>query len=133
MGTLIIVSVPTLLSLSPSIQDPRVPPSNFHSLSQVTVPLLADNPTHGDHFFHTVADPEEALMPSTRFAPRTLLGASSPDREMMGHLLGSQIAHAITTKEPGETRQLMLGLGLAKAEVEREVFLQIVELVLSVI
>lgn len=52
---------------------------------------------------------------------------------MMGHLFASQIAHAITTKDPTETRSLMLGLGLAQAETEREVFLQVVDLVLSVL
>jgi proteasome assembly chaperone 3 len=52
---------------------------------------------------------------------------------MMGHLLASQIAHAITTKDRTETRSLMLGLGLAKAETEREVFLRVVELVLNVL
>lgn len=52
---------------------------------------------------------------------------------MMGHLFASQIAHAITTKNPTETRSLMLGLGLAKAESDRDVFLQIVDLVLNVV
>jgi proteasome assembly chaperone 3 len=52
---------------------------------------------------------------------------------MMGHLLASQIAHAITTKTRTETRSLMLGLGFAKAETEREVFLRVVELVLNVL
>merc|ERR1712098_291820 len=79
----------------------------------VTVPLLSDNPTTGDPFFQTAQSEEDALMPSTRFVPRTLLGAGGPEREMTGHLFAAQIAHAITTKTPGETRSLMLGLGLA--------------------
>ena len=52
---------------------------------------------------------------------------------MMGHLYGSQIAHAITTKSPEESRSLMLGLGLAKAEQDRDVFLQVIDLVLQVL
>lgn len=52
---------------------------------------------------------------------------------MMGQLFASQVAHAITTKTPTETRALMLGLGLAKAEMDRDYFLQIVDLVLNVI
>ena len=76
---------------------------------------------------------EDALLPSTRFAPRTILGAGNSDREMMGHLYASQIAHAITTKNPGESRSLMLGLGLAKAEQDRDVFLQVIDLVLKVL
>lgn len=52
---------------------------------------------------------------------------------MIGHLFASQIAHAITTKNPTETRALMLGLGLAQAEADRDYFLKVVDLVLNVI
>jgi proteasome assembly chaperone 3 len=100
---------------------------------QVTVSLLSDNPTDGDPYFHTARSSEDALLPSARFAPRTLLGAGGSEREMMGHLFASQIAHAITTKAPAETRPLLLGLGLAKVESERDGFLQIIDLVLNVI
>ena len=51
----------------------------------------------------------------------------------MGHLYASQIAHAIATKNPEESRPLMLGLGLAKAEKDRDVFLQVIDLVLKVL
>ncbi|KAL2404022.1 hypothetical protein ABEF95_002573 [Exophiala dermatitidis] len=103
-------------------------------LSQwVTVPLLSENPTDSDPYFQTNRSGDDALLPSTRFSPRTLLGAGGSDREAMGQLYASQIANAIITKSPEETRQLMLGLGLAKVELERDVFLQIVDLVLSVL
>ncbi|EXJ83740.1 hypothetical protein A1O1_07366 [Capronia coronata CBS 617.96] len=103
-------------------------------LSQwVTVPLLSDNPTHLDPYFQTNRSGDDALLPSTRFSPRVLLGAGGPDREVMGQLYASQIANAIITKTPEESRQLMLGLGLANVALERDVFLQIVDLVLSVI
>jgi proteasome assembly chaperone 3 len=55
------------------------------------------------------------------------------DREAMGQLYATQIAHAITTKAPAESRTLMLGLGLAKVETDRNVFLQIIDLVLKVL
>ena len=100
---------------------------------QVTVPLLSDNPTQADPYFQTINSDDDALLPSTRFQPRTLLGAGTSDREMMGHLYASQIAHAITTKHPEESRTLMLGLGLAKADQDRDVFLQIIDLVLKVL
>ena len=57
---------------------------------------------------------DDALLPSTRFSPRTLLGAGGTDRETTGQLYASQIANAITTKSPEESRSLMLGLGLPK-------------------
>jgi proteasome assembly chaperone 3 len=97
------------------------------------VPLLSDNPTQSDSYFQTTRSDEDALLPSARFQPRTLLGAATSDREMMGHLYASQIAHAITTKSPDESRSLMLGLGLAKADQDREVFLQVIDLVLKVL
>ena len=99
----------------------------------VTVPLLSDNPTATDPYFQTSNSDDDALLPSTRFQPRVLLGAGGSEREMIGQLYASQIAHAITTKNLGEERPLMLGLGLAKVESGREVFLQIVELVTKVI
>lgn len=76
---------------------------------------------------------EDSLLPSSRFTPRSLLGAGGPDREMIGHLYASQIASAITTKTPNETRPLALGLGLAKVDTRREVFLEIIDLVLKCI
>ncbi|KIX09885.1 uncharacterized protein Z518_00966 [Rhinocladiella mackenziei CBS 650.93] len=103
-------------------------------LSQwVTVPLLSDNPTHSDPYFQTNRSGEDALLPPARFSPRNLLGAGGADREIMGQLYASQIANAIATKSPEETRSLMLGLGLVKADPDREVFLQIIDLVLSVL
>ena len=74
---------------------------------------------------------EDALLPSARFTPRPLLGSGSGDRETMGQLYASQIASAITTKTPDEARTLTLGLGLAKADIDRDTFLQVIDLVLQ--
>ena len=79
---------------------------------------------------------EDSLLPSSRFTPRSLLGAGNTDREMLGHLYASQIANAITTKNPGENRTLVLGLGLGKdaaVELDRDVFFKVVDLVLRCI
>lgn len=79
---------------------------------------------------------EDALLPSNRFTPRSLLGAGSSDREMLGHLYASQIANAITTKNPDEHRTLVLGLGLGKdaaVEMDRDVFFKVIDLVLQCI
>ena len=100
---------------------------------KVSVPLLSDNPTHADPYFQTARSEDDSLLPSARFSPRVLLGAGGPDREALGQLYASQIANAIVTKSPEESRSLMLGLGLAKAELDRDVFLQVIDLVLSVL
>jgi len=105
----------------------------FLTPEKVTVPLSSDNPTHSDRYFHTTREGEDALLPAARFSPRTLLGAGTADREMMGQLYASQIANAIITKTPEESRSLMLGLGLASADMDRDVFLQVIDLVLTVL
>lgn len=100
---------------------------------QINVPLLNDNPTNNDTHLIPDQSNDDSLLPSSRFTPRSLLGAGGTGREMIGHLYASQIASAITTKSPNETRQLALGLGLAKVDTSREVFLEIVDLVLKCI
>lgn len=103
---------------------------------KIHVPLSSENPTQIDTTPLLSSSADDALLPSTRFTPRSLLGAGTPQREMMGQLYASQIASAITTKYPQETRTLVLGLGLGKeagVEADRDTFLRIVELVLDCI
>lgn len=73
------------------------------------------------------------MLPGTHFTPKPLLGASSSEREMIGHLYGSQIASAIVTKNPDEKRALVLGLGLANSKADRDEFFEVVDLVLKCI
>lgn len=102
--------------------------------NQVDCPLSNSNPTSADT--HLSTSGEETLLPSNRFTPRSLLGVGNADREMLGHLYASQIANAITTKNPDENRALVLGLGLGKGaavEMDRDIFFQVVDLVLQCI
>lgn len=100
---------------------------------KVSVPLLSDNPTHGDPLFATNQSAEDSLLPTARFQARTLLGAGTSDREMVGQLYACQLANMITTKNPEEQRTLLLGLGLTKADTDRDVFLEIMNLALQVL
>jgi proteasome assembly chaperone 3 len=55
---------------------------------------------------------------------------------MLGHLYASQIANAITTKNPDEHRTLVLGLGVGKdaaVDMNRDVFSKVLDLVLQCI
>ncbi len=63
----------------------------------------------------------------------SLLGGADSDRDMMGQLYGTQIASAVATKNPEDTRVVVVGLGLSKIEADRETFLDIMELVLRCI
>lgn len=100
----------------------------------MSVPLLADNPTTTDpHFNLAQGTSDDSLLPVSRFQPRVLLGAGGNDRETQAQLYASQIASLITTKDPSETRVLMLGLGLAKVDLSRETFLAILDLVTKIL
>lgn len=85
------------------------------------------------HFNLANSDNEDALLPTARFQPRVLLGAGGSERETQGQLYASQIASLITTKKPDESRTLMLGLGFAKVDLDRDTFLQVLDLVTQVI
>ena len=63
--------------------------------------------------------------------PKTLLGGSTPDRETIGQLYAAQIASTIATKDPQESRTLILGLGLSKFEANRESFYDILDVVIK--
>lgn len=61
----------------------------------------------------------------------TILGANAGGREILGQLCATQIASAISAKRPDEKRLLVVGLGLKSAEMERETFLELLELSLQ--
>ena len=63
--------------------------------------------------------------------PKTLLGGSTPERETIGQLYAAQIASTIATKNPEESKTLVLGLGLSKFEANRESFYDILDLVIK--
>ena len=73
------------------------------------------------------------MLPLGHLTPKTLLGAGGEQRETMGHLYASQIASIVVTKSPEETRTIVVGLGLAKIEIEREAFFDLMELVQKVL
>jgi proteasome assembly chaperone 3 len=73
------------------------------------------------------------MLPLEHLTPKTLLGAGGEQRETVGHLYASQIASSIVTKSPEETRTVLVGLGLAKVEMERVAFFDLLELVQKVL
>jgi proteasome assembly chaperone 3 len=73
------------------------------------------------------------MLPLGHLTPKTLLGAGGEQRETMGHLYSSQIASLIATRNPKETRTVVVGLGLQKVDMEREAFFDLLELIQKVI
>jgi proteasome assembly chaperone 3 len=73
------------------------------------------------------------MLPLGHLTPKTLLGAGGEQRETLGHLYASQIASVIATRNPDETRTVVVGLGLQKVDMEREAFFDLLELLQKVI
>jgi len=73
------------------------------------------------------------MLPLGNLTPKTLLGAGGEQRETMGHLYASQIASLIATRNPEDTRTVVVGFGLSKVDMEREAFFDMLELVQKVI
>jgi proteasome assembly chaperone 3 len=73
------------------------------------------------------------MLPLGHLTPKTLLGAGGEQRETLGHLYASQIASAIATRNPEESRTVLVGFGLQKVDMEREAFFDLIELVHQVI
>jgi len=61
------------------------------------------------------------------------LGAGGDEREMMGHLIASQLASLILRKEPGETRTIVVGVGLLKVGLDRDAWFDLLELIAKVV
>lgn len=73
------------------------------------------------------------MLPNAHLTPKTLLGAGGEQRETIGHLYASQVASAIKTRNPDESRTVLVGLGLHKVDMDREAFFDLLELVQKVL
>ncbi|KAI9889799.1 MAG: hypothetical protein M1814_004901 [Vezdaea aestivalis] len=60
----------------------------------VHVPLKSADPNRHDQYLPTASD-DDSLLPMMHLTPTTLLGGASSEREIMGHLIATQIASAI--------------------------------------
>lgn len=94
------------------------------------MPLSSASPTSIDTALSAAAGD---MLPLGHLTPKTLIGAGGEQRETMGQLYASQIASTISTKNPEETRTVLVGLGLRKVELERESFFDVLELVQKVL
>jgi len=75
------------------------------------------------------AEDEDGLLPLAHLTPTTLLGGAVQSRESFGQLIAAQLASAISMRNKDEGRMVVLGLGLKKEELERDGFIQLIELV----
>ncbi|GAM83754.1 hypothetical protein ANO11243_017440 [Dothideomycetidae sp. 11243] len=77
--------------------------------------------------------PDSSLLPFNRLTATTVLGGTKPEYDLAGQTLATTIASAILMKNGEEQRTLVMGLGLAKAEIGREAFDGLVGLCLDVL
>jgi len=120
--------------LSQWVRQPVFLPNLQYNLSyialQVQVPLSTASPT----IFETSLPPSgDDMLPLGHLTPKTLIGGGGEQRETLGHLYASQIASIIATRNPEETRTVVVGLGLLKVDMEREAFFDMLELLQKVI
>jgi proteasome assembly chaperone 3 len=100
------------------------------TFSKIQVPLSSASPTAFDT---ALPSENEDMLPLGHLTPKTLLGAGGEQRETMGHLYASQIASVIATRNPEETRTVVVGLGLQKVDMDREAFFDLLELIQKII
>ena len=93
------------------------------------VPLDSDHPHLADHELAASSD-EDSLLPRAYFTPKILLGGSTSQRDTLGQLYATRIASVIITKNPKEHRTVLVGLGLSSFEEKRNVFYDIIDLVM---
>jgi proteasome assembly chaperone 3 len=100
------------------------------NISQIQVPLSSASPTAFDTALPSAG---EDMLPLGHLSPKTLMGGGGEQRETLGHLYASQIATFIATRNPEESRTVVVGLGLQKVDMEREAFFDMFELLQKVI
>lgn len=77
--------------------------------------------------------PSSDLLPRADLTATTVLGGADSERNTTGQLFATQIASAIATRNPDEKRLVVVGLGMKKASIEREAFMDILGMVLGII
>ncbi|RKF64917.1 hypothetical protein OnM2_015058 [Erysiphe neolycopersici] len=87
----------------------------------------------GQHNVLPSENGENLLLPANHLTPKTLLGGGGEQRENLGHLLASHVATSITTRNPDESRTVLIGLGLEKVLLQREDFFDMMELLHTII
>ncbi|KAF3145946.1 hypothetical protein TWF569_006495 [Orbilia oligospora] len=90
------------------------------------VPLDAAHPAFLEA--KSTAD-DDGLLPLTHLTPKCLLGATTPERQAQGQLYAVQLASLLAMRNIRETRTVLVGLGLDRAEHTSDTFLETLELV----
>jgi len=103
----------------------------------VHVPLLNQAPSDSSYLNASVdldeERPDSTLLPLTNLTATTVFGGTKPEFEVLGQTLATTLASAMLMRTPEESRMLVLGVGLERADSGREGFEGLVGLCLDVI
>ncbi|KAF2648281.1 hypothetical protein K491DRAFT_670882 [Lophiostoma macrostomum CBS 122681] len=77
--------------------------------------------------------PPSDLLPLHHLTATTILGGMVPELGVLGQTIATQIASAVLTRDPGEKRMVVVGLGLDASMSGRKEFSELVGLVLGVL
>ncbi|KAL5117088.1 hypothetical protein ACEQ8H_005047 [Pleosporales sp. CAS-2024a] len=78
-------------------------------------------------------DASSDLLPMHHLTATNILGGTMPELDILGQTLATQTASAIKTRDEGETRLVVLGMGLDMSMVSRQNFSDVIGLVLETI
>lgn len=73
------------------------------------------------------------MLPFPHLSPKTVLGARGEERETLGHTYAMQVATMILTKNPEETRTVLLVTGFQEVDTSRGAFFDMLELLHQVV
>jgi proteasome assembly chaperone 3 len=113
------------------------PPPILTTFVQIHVPLdiaatdagMTSNP----YLDRDDDDPSSDLLPNHQLTATTILGGTVSGVDVLGQTLATQVASAIKTRDPRESRTVVVGTGLDKSMSGRNEFSELVGLVLEVI
>ena len=90
------------------------------------VKLDPNSPARGENF---LPSSEDSMLPLSNLTAVPLLGGGHSERQMIGQLYASQLASLVVSKNPEESRTVLVGLGLSKIEANQTQYLDLLELV----
>lgn len=135
-----LAGVPTTATLTSFADKILITISQNSNLNHwLHVPLIGDSPLTDPSTYITPAAPSEAgavdssLLPFPHLTATTVLGGTKGEFEVLGQTLATTIASAVVMKQPDESRMIVFGLGLAKADIGRDDFEGLVGLCLEVL
>lgn len=100
----------------------------------VHVPLAGGRPLDSGFLNpSSETDVDASLLPFAHLTATTVLGGTRPEYDVLGQTLATTLATAVLMRSPEESRMIVVGLGLEKADAGKDAFDALVGLCLDCI